>query len=503
MTLEWAAPRGWPSDPLASTTGRRPMTPIRMLCTLPFVLLAASLPAQAQSGQQLYNTYCAGCHGPAGNNKNGVLGGKDWAIIYQAMNVKPDMTAELRPLYDAQIITDATFMSIAGYLATFSGGATSQLSMPSAFAFGTQTVGVGSSVQAKNVSSIGNAAVQISSVSNSNPAEFSIVSSTCTAGAFVNPLSSCSISVQFTPLVAGARSGTITIASNGLGSPQTIAMSGTGQTGGPPPSPGSLSMAGSLAFGSSAVGVQSSGSVLTVTNNGGGAVTVNGIATNPAAEFPITGLTCASVAPGASCTITVAFRPQAAGARSGTLTITDTGTGSPHTVSLSGTGIGGGGPPANKVLAIEYFHEGIGHYFLTAQADEQNGLDSGVFAGWARTGNSFYVYDAPGGSAQTIYRLYTVKFASKAAHFYTGNVVERDGIRTENGGDWTYEKIAYYIPAAIGGTCPAGAVSVYRMFNNGQTGAPNHRFTTNYATYLDFTTNRNWSGEGVVFCAPQ
>jgi len=478
------------------------MTPIRALAvTIAAASLAAALPSHAQSGQQLYTTYCAGCHGPAGNNKNGVLSGKDWSYIKLAMDTRPEMTADLRPLYDASIITDATFMSIASYLATFSGGATSQLSMPSAFAFGTVPVGVGSSVVSKNVSSTGNAAVTITSVGNSNPAEFSIVSRTCTDGGFVYPLSSCSISVQFTPLAAGARSGTITIVSNGLGSPQTIAMSGTGQAGGPPPS-GTLSMPSALGLGSSAVGVQTAGSVLTVSNIGGGSATVTGLSTNPAAEFPITGFTCASVAPGASCTVTVAFRPQAAGARSGTLTITDTGTGSPHVVTLSGTGTGAT-PVANKVLAIEYFHAGIGHYFLTAQADEQYGLDSGVFAGWQRTGNAFNVWDASSGGALPVFRLYTTKFASKAAHFYTTDTVEREGIRAENGGDWTYEKIAYYLPPAAGGTCPAGAVPIYRMFNNGQTGAPNHRFTTSPATYQQFTTAQGWAGEGVVFCAPQ
>ncbi|MBK6804368.1 MAG: hypothetical protein IPG84_05675 [Betaproteobacteria bacterium] len=43
---------------------------------------------------------------------------------------------------------------------------------------------------------------------------------------------------------------------------------------------------------------------------------------------------------------------------------------------------------------------------------------------------------------------------------------------------------------------------VYRMYSNGQTGAPNHRFTTSLAVYQDFTTQQGWSGEGVRFCAP-
>jgi len=158
---------------------------------------------------------------------------------------------------------------------------------------------------------------------------------------------------------------------------------------------------------------------------------------------------------------------------------------------------------AHKVQAIEYFHAAIGHYFLTAQADEQYGLDNGFLPGWVRTGNAFYVWDAATGSAQAVFRLFTVKFASKAAHFYTSSIAERDLRRVENGGDWTYEKIAYYLQPAAGNGCLSGTVPIYRMFNYGQTGAPNHRFTTSYATYLDFTMNRDWAGEGIVFCSPQ
>lgn len=505
MTMEWAARECLPGStvrlddrPLA------PMTPIRTLAALVFAAVVVAAPqAAAQTGQQLYTTYCAGCHGPAGNNKNGVLGGKDWNIIKLAMDTKPDMTAELRPLYNAQIITDNTFMTIAGYLATFGGGVTSQLSMPSAFAFGTQTVNVGSSVQTKNVSSIGNAAVQISTVTSSNPAEFPIVSRTCTDGGFVNPLSSCSISVQFTPLVAGARSGTITVASNGLGSPQTIAMSGTGSTGGPPPSAGSLSVPTSLVFGSSPVGVQTSGSVLNVTNTGGTAVTVNGIATSPAAEFPITGLTCASVAPGASCTITVAFRPQAAGARSGTLTVTDTGTGSPHTVSLSGTGSGGGGQGATKIPVVEYFNASFGHYFMTADSDEIGGLDAGAYNyAFVRTQLGFNAWNAQAAGTVPVCRFFTTPgtFGTKSSHFYTANAAECEGLKLNP--NWTYEKIAFFIAVPTAGACPGGTVPIYRMYNHGQTGAPNHRFTTDFTLYNTFINTQGWDAEGIGFCAP-
>src|SRR5438067_274947 len=39
------------------------------------------------------------------------------------------------------------------------------------------------------------------------------------------------------------------------------------------------------------------------------------------------------------CTVSVIFKPSAAGSRSGSVTITDNATGSPHIVSLTGTGV--------------------------------------------------------------------------------------------------------------------------------------------------------------------
>jgi hypothetical protein len=41
------------------------------------------------------------------------------------------------------------------------------------------------------------------------------------------------------------------------------------------------------------------------------------------------------------------------------------------------------------------------------------------------------------------------------------------------------------------------------MFNNGRTGAPNHRFTTDLALYQQFIATPDWAAEGIAFCAPQ
>jgi hypothetical protein len=61
--------------------------------------------------------------------------------------------------------------------------------------------------------------------------------------------------------------------------------------------------------------------------------------TNPG-DYLITNNTCgASVAGGASCSVSVAFKPTVTGTRKATLKVADNGGGSPQTASL--TGIGG------------------------------------------------------------------------------------------------------------------------------------------------------------------
>ncbi len=152
-------------------------------------------------------------------------------------------------------------------------------------------------------------------------------------------------------------------------------------------------------------------------------------------------------------------------------------------------------------LAVEYFHTGFGHYFTTADADEIYGLDHGAYGGvFVRTGETFYVHDGPVPGTADICRFFTVTFAPKSSHFYTGDPVECAGVKLNP--DWQYEKIAYFLKPAAGGTCPIFWTRVFRMYNNGMTGAPNHRFTTDESIYVDFTTNRGWAPEGVRFCAP-
>ena len=74
--------------------------------------------------------------------------------------------------------------------------------------------------------------------------------------------------------------------------------------------------------------------------------------------------------------------------------------------------------------------------------------------------------------------------------------------------DWQFEGDVFYtMPPAQDGSCAAGMKPVYRMYNNGQGGAPNHRYTTEPAVRA-LMLAQGWIAEGygtigVIMCAPQ
>jgi len=79
----------------------------------------------------------------------------------------------------------------------------------------------------------------------------------------------------------------------------------------------------------------------TLTNAGAVAIAIDsiGVTGTYASWFPMTENCPASLAPGASCTITVTFQPLAAASRSAKVSIASNATATPMTVALSGTGV--------------------------------------------------------------------------------------------------------------------------------------------------------------------
>jgi hypothetical protein len=104
----------------------------------------------------------------------------------------------------------------------------------------------------------------------------------------------------------------------------------------------------SLYMGSEKVGVEGTPGKLAMTNSGGGPLSITGIGVSGInkTEFPLTHNCPATLAAGASCTLTIYFKPAGTGTRSGEIVIFDNaGTGS-QTVTLTGTGLSSAGTAA-------------------------------------------------------------------------------------------------------------------------------------------------------------
>lgn len=213
---------------------------------------------------------------------------------------------------------------------------------PTSLNFGVQPTGTTSSAQTisltNNTSDPIPFATSDLTFSGANATDFASPSNTC--GASIAAAASCTVSLTFTPSTTASESATLTLSlmiTNGgvTTSPVfTVALSGTGSL---PPAVG-LSPT-SLTFGGQLLTTTSAAQPVTLTNTGGGPLTINSIAAS--GDFAQTN-TCppstSTLAAGANCTINVTFAPTTTGTRNGTLSITDNAAGSPQTVPLTGTG---------------------------------------------------------------------------------------------------------------------------------------------------------------------
>jgi hypothetical protein len=191
--------------------------------------------------------------------------------------------------------------------------------------FGNQAVGTSSGPLTMTVSNPGVVPVSITGVQASG--DYSETSSCVT---ILDAGSNCAISVTFTPLSPGTRTGTISLTDNALGGSQVMGLTGNGTGSGA----AATFSPTSLTFPLQLVNTTSTPQNVTLTNGGNQTLTITNVAAS--ANFTETN-TCTSVAPGANCTIGVTFAPNADGTVNGTLTVSDNAGGSPQTVPLTGT----------------------------------------------------------------------------------------------------------------------------------------------------------------------
>jgi len=173
------------------------------------------------------------------------------------------------------------------------------------------------------------------SLSSVVSADYSITGGTC--GSLLAAAASCTISVTFTPKSAGSINGGLAITTNGVFSPQIVALAGTG-TGGPTV-PLKFSPA-TLTFAATGIGATSAAKTITVSNSSASSVTINTISASAAYAAVGSGTSpCGGVlAASAKCTLTVTFTPSNTGSIKGAVAIATSGAGSPQIVNATGTG---------------------------------------------------------------------------------------------------------------------------------------------------------------------
>jgi hypothetical protein len=272
--------------------------------------------------------------------------------------------------------------------ATSGTGSATLSASPTSLSFPSTTVGSNSSSQTVTVTNSGTAAAAVSSIAATG--DFTQAS---TCGTSINAGANCTVTVTFHPTATGSRTGTLTVASNATNPSLTVALSGTGA------SAGTATLAAnptSLAFPSTTVGLASTAQTVTVTNTGTVAATVSAVAVT--SDYTQTN-TCASLAAGGTCTVSVTFHPSATGTRTGALTVTSTATNSPLSVALSGTGTAA----TNTNLALNKPTSESSH---TQTYGSGGAVDGDANTYWESANNAFPQWlQVDLGSAQSVGRI--------------------------------------------------------------------------------------------------
>ncbi|WP_263417223.1 choice-of-anchor D domain-containing protein [Terriglobus albidus] len=194
---------------------------------------------------------------------------------------------------------------------------------PSSYDFGDEPVGFTS-------------ATKYFTWTNNSSFNSTVTSATVTGDFAANPINctnvasgaSCQIAVTFTPTVLGAATGTLSVKSSGKALSATL--TGTGV-------PGLTSAPTSLTFGSLDVGASAT-QAITITNLASGAIPTPAFAVT--GDFAATSNCGTSIPGGASCLVTITFRPTGTGSRTGTWASASTApVYSGLTAALSGTGV--------------------------------------------------------------------------------------------------------------------------------------------------------------------
>jgi Abnormal spindle-like microcephaly-assoc'd, ASPM-SPD-2-Hydin len=201
-------------------------------------------------------------------------------------------------------------------------------------AFGSEPTNVASAPMLITVKNTGNVGLPLTSITLSG-ANLSQFSQTNTCGTAVALGATCTISVVFKPTTTGWMQASLNVNGGGGAGTQTVALSGTGVV------PTYTVSPASVAFGSETTNVASAPMLIAVTNTGNLPLPITSITLSGAnlSQFSQTNTCGTAVALGATCTISVVFKPTVTGSKTATLNVNAGGGAGTQTVALTGVGV--------------------------------------------------------------------------------------------------------------------------------------------------------------------
>jgi len=225
--------------------------------------------------------------------------------------------------------------------------------------FGSGIVGLSSAAQTVQLANTGNSALDFTHVgfSSGNTSDFVIDPNTtsCNFSVALAAGRSCKIGFIFTPSAAGVRSAVLTITDDTIAGVNTIQLSGTGTT-------SATLKPGSFSFASTAVGASSAAQVATLSNTGQGVLSISSIALSGtgASSYSETTTCGTTLAIGASCTVSVVFKPKTTGTLTATVTVTDNAIGGKQTLTLTGVGAAAAAKPSLAPTSLTLAPQAVG-----------------------------------------------------------------------------------------------------------------------------------------------
>jgi len=223
----------------------------------------------------------------------------------------------------------------------------------------------------------------------------------------------------------------------------------------------------SLTFPSEPAGTTSAAQQVTLSNAGTAPLTLHSFVIN--GDFSFTDNCQATLAPSASCTFGVTFKPTATGTRTGTLTINDDASDSPQQVSLTGTGTAGAAVASVAPTGLTFSTQLVSTTSAPQQVTLSNtGTAALAISSVAASGDFTFTDNCGASVAANSSCTFSITFKPTAGGTRTGSLIIADNATgspqtvtlTGSGGDFTLAPVS---GATLSATVKRGQTATYNL----------------------------------------